>query len=100
MPVYMMNDLDKYSQASGLWIVPYSDWCLNCFSVTDILYSTISPPPHPLTIGFSPDRHQAIIWTPAGLLLMWPQGTYLSEIRIEIKHISSKKIRLKKKWSA
>ena len=34
--------------------------------------------------GLSPDRHQAIIWTNAGLLLIGPLGTNFSEILIEI----------------
>ena len=34
--------------------------------------------------GLSPDRHQAIIWTIAGLLLIGPLGKNFSEILIEI----------------
>ena len=34
--------------------------------------------------GLSPDRHQAIIWTNAGLMLIGPLGTNFSEILIEI----------------
>ena len=34
--------------------------------------------------GLSPNRRQAIIWTNAGLLLIGPLGTNLSEILIEI----------------
>ena len=45
--------------------------------------------------GLSPDRHQAIIWTNAGLLLIRPLGTNFSEILIEILTFSFKKIRLK-----
>ena len=45
--------------------------------------------------GLSPDRRQAIIWTNAGLLLIGPLGTNLSEILIEILTFSFKKIRLK-----
>ena len=45
--------------------------------------------------GLSPDRHQAIIWTNAGLLLIGPLGTIFSEILIEILTFSLKKIRLK-----
>ena len=32
--------------------------------------------------GLSPGRHQAIIWTNDGILLIWPLGTNLSEILI------------------
>ena len=34
--------------------------------------------------GLSPGRRQAIIWTNAGILLIGPLGTNLSEILIEI----------------
>ena len=45
--------------------------------------------------GLSPDRHQAIIWTNAGILLIGPLGTNFSEILIEILTFSIKKMRLK-----
>ena len=45
--------------------------------------------------GLSPERRQAIIWTNAGILLIGPLGTNFSEILIEIKTFSLKKIRLK-----
>ena len=45
--------------------------------------------------GLSSDRHQAIIWTNAGILLIGPLGTNFSEILIEILIFSIKKMRLK-----
>ena len=45
--------------------------------------------------GLSPGRHQAIIWTNAGILLIGTLGTNLSEILIEIQTFSFKKLRLK-----
>ena len=45
--------------------------------------------------GLSPGRHQAIIWTNAGILLIGPLGTNFSEILIEIPTFSFKKMRLK-----
>ena len=45
--------------------------------------------------GFSPGRHQAIIWTIAGILLIGPLGTNFSVILIEINTFSFKKIHLK-----
>ena len=45
--------------------------------------------------GLSPGRHQAIIWTSAGILLIGPLGTNFSEILIEIITFSFKKMRLK-----
>ena len=50
----------------------------------------------------SPDRRQAIIWTKAGILLIGPLRTDLSEIFIEILTFSFKKMRMKvssaKRW--
>ena len=45
--------------------------------------------------GLSPERHQAVIWTNAGILLIGPLGTNFSELLIEIQTFSLKKIRLK-----
>ena len=45
--------------------------------------------------GLSPDRHQAIIWTSAGILLIGPWGTNFIEILIGIHTFSFKKIHLK-----
>ena len=45
--------------------------------------------------GLSPERRQAIIWTNVGILLIGPLEIYFSEILIEIKTFSLKKIRLK-----
>ena len=45
--------------------------------------------------GLSPGRRQAILWTNAGILLMGPLRTNLSEILIEIHTFSFKKIHLK-----
>ena len=43
----------------------------------------------------SPDRHQAIIWNNAGILLIGPLGTNFNEILVNIHIISFKKIHLK-----
>ena len=51
--------------------------------------------------GLSPDRHQAIIWTNARLLLIWTLGTNFSEISSEIHTFSFQKMHLKRscmKW--
>ena len=45
--------------------------------------------------GLSPSRHQAIIWTNDGILLIGPLGTNFSEILIEIPTFSFKEMRLK-----
>ena len=45
--------------------------------------------------GLSPGRHQAIIWTSAGILLIGPLGTNFSEILIKIQTFSFKKMHLK-----
>ena len=51
--------------------------------------------------GLSPGRHQAIIWTNAGILLIGPLGTNFSGILIGIQTFSFKKMRFKvssSKW--
>ena len=51
--------------------------------------------------GLSPSRHQAIIWTNAGILSIGHLGTNFSEILIEIHTFSFKKMHLKRssgKW--
>ena len=45
--------------------------------------------------GLSPDRRQAIFWTNAGILLIWPLGTNFSEMLIEIFTSLFKKMHLK-----
>ena len=45
--------------------------------------------------GLSPGRRQAIIWTNAGILLIWTIGTDFNEMLIEIHTFSVKKIHLK-----
>ena len=45
--------------------------------------------------GLSPGRHQAVIWTNAGVLLNRPLGTNFSEVLIKIHTFSFKKIHLK-----
>ena len=45
--------------------------------------------------GLSPDRRHAIIWTNAGILLIWTLGTNFSEILSEIHTFSFKKMHLK-----
>ena len=47
--------------------------------------------------GLSPVRRQAIIWTNAGILSIWPLETNFSEILIEILTVSFKNMRFK--WS-
>ena len=45
--------------------------------------------------GLSPGRHQAVIWTNAGILLIGPLGPNFSEILIKIYIFSFKKMHLK-----
>ena len=45
--------------------------------------------------GLSPERHQAIIWTSAGALLIGPLGTNFSEMLFRIQIFSFKKMHLK-----
>ena len=77
-----------------------SNWLTHWGRVTHICVSK-------LTIigsdnGLSPDRRQAIIWTYARILLIWPLGTNFNEIEIEINKFSLKKIHFKMssgKWA-
>ena len=45
--------------------------------------------------GLSPGRHQPMMWTNAGILLIEPLGTNFREILIGIQILSFKKMRLK-----
>ena len=45
--------------------------------------------------GLAPGRHQAIIWTIVGILLIGPLGTNFSEFLIVIQTFSFKKMHLK-----
>ena len=45
--------------------------------------------------GLSHSRHQAIIWSNARILLIWPIGTNFNEISIDIHTFSFNKIHLK-----
>ena len=45
--------------------------------------------------GLSPGRHQVIVWTNAGTLLIWPCGKNFSETLIKINISPFKKIHLK-----
>ena len=45
--------------------------------------------------GLSPGRRQVIIWTNAGILLIWPLGTMFSENLIEIHTFLFKRMHLK-----
>ena len=45
--------------------------------------------------GLSPGQHQAIMWTNAGILLIGPLGTNISDILIKIHTFSFKKMHLK-----
>ena len=45
--------------------------------------------------GLSPGRRQTIIWTNAGILLIWPKGTNFGEMLFEIQTFSFKNIDVK-----
>ena len=49
--------------------------------------------------ALSPGRHQAIIWTNAGILLIGPLGTDFSEILIEFSIFLFKLVQLKLLYS-
>ena len=79
--------------AAGILLCMTEIWLTHWGRVTHICVSN-------LTIigsdnGFSPGRRQVIIWTNAGVLFIWPLGTNLSEILIEILTFSFTKMRFK-----
>ena len=85
------RDIEK-KQAMGcpLWLVrPSHQWgqvTHICVSNLNIIGSDN---------GLLPGRHQAIIWTNAGILLTGPLGTNFNEILIEIHTFSLKEMHLK-----
>ena len=99
----------KYGTATQVLFMTFSiSWCYRCH----ILEAIYMPPDVThwgrvthicvgnLAIigsdnGLSPGRRQAIIWTNAGILLIWPLGTNFSELSIEIQAFSFKKNHLK-----
>ena len=96
-PLSPMERIDRTLTAIDVDKRPFNyshpDWLTHWGRVTHICDSE-------LTIigsddGLSPGRHQAIIWTNAGILLFGPLETNFSEIFIEILTISFKKMRLK-----
>ena len=103
MALYLMQ---SNWQATPEWYIFYAYtrfvfWvCIIIIIISSSSSSFNSLRPSELTIigsdnGLSPERHQAIIWTNAGILLIGPLGTNFSEILIEIQTFSLKKMRLK-----
>ena len=78
------------------WIVPFS-WCcaINTLRPSDAYIFVGNLATIGSDNGLSPGRHQAITWTNAGILLIGPSWTNLSEILNEIPTFSFKKMRLK-----
>ena len=83
----------KFTYLSFHWSLPGANELTHWGRVTHICVSKLT------TIGsdngLSPGRRQAIIWTNAGILLIWPLGTNFSEILIGIQTFSIKKMHLK-----
>ena len=74
-----------------------SEWLTHWGRMTHIKKLTTIGSDNDLSHG----RHQTIIWTNAGILLIGPLGTYFNEISIEIQTLSCKKIHFKmlyEKW--
>ena len=80
--------INRYSHSYVKWC-PLTHWG----RVTHICVSKLTI--IGLDNGLSPGRRQAIIWTNAGIKLIGPLGTNLSEILIEIFIFSFKKMHLK-----
>ena len=91
---------EKFHQTPQFWELMETATIILCFSklthwgqVTHICVSKLSILGS--DNGLSPDRRQAIIWTNAGILLIWPLGTNFSEILIAINTFSFMKMHLK-----
>ena len=87
------GDLRRIALMTSLWWVKLISQLTHWGRVTHICVSK-------LTIigsdnGLSPGRRQAIIWTNAGILLIWTLGTNFSEILSKIHIFSFKKIHFK-----
>ena len=94
----VLKKADKLNLSLSHWLGPFIKWSLHnalthwgrathiCVNNLTIIASDN---------GLSPGRRQAIIWTSAGILLIGPLGTNFSEILVEIKTFSFKKMRLK-----
>ena len=87
---------DSKKTNNGRWIVLSSSTRPHSHTVQPICHICVSK----LTIigsqnGLLPGRCQAIIWTNAGILLIWPFQTNFSEISIDIQTFSFKKIYFK-----
>ena len=77
----------------GLWLTICLHWLTHWGRVTHVCVSKLSILDS--DNGLSPGRRQAIIWTNAGILLIWTLGTNFSEIISEIHAYSFKKMHLK-----
>ena len=84
------NTIDMWQHMDGVtrlqWVNTRATHIYVCISKLTIIG---------LDSGLLPGRHQAIIRTNAGILLIWPLGTNFSEISIKIYAFSFKKMHLK-----
>ena len=78
------------SQVTGaIWQLVLTHWCRTMHICVGKLTTIGSDN------GLSPGRRQTIIWTNAGILLIGPLGTNVSEILIECHSFSFKKMHIK-----
>ena len=84
---FWVASLDYHTNATHLWLLTHWGRVTHiCVGKLTIIGSDN---------GLSPGRRQAIIWTNAGILLIWPLGTNFSEILIAIETFSFNKMHLK-----
>ena len=117
MKSYLNNKVQKIDKDSRGWLTEFRSKCWSKrSSMTNWKWCEICPLAQKLHLthwgrvmhicvsnliiigsdnGLLPGRHQAIIWTNAGLLLIRTLGTNFSEILIKILTFSFKKRRLK-----
>ena len=78
LSLFSVHILILWCRRCLIWLT-YSDWVTHiCFSKLTIIGSDNR---------LSPGRWQAIIWTIAGILLIWPEGTTFSAILIKNAYI-------------
>ena len=97
-----------FALARGCWfLVNLTLWCLLTMIIKSFVavFNSLGPSDAFICVsklniigsdnGLSPTRHQAIIWTNAGILLIRPLRTNFSEIFIEVYTFSFKKMHSK-----
>ena len=81
------------ARKAGWDLGPVSMWRIGFITIR-IIYMSLNLSITGSANGLSPDRHQDIIWTNAGILLIGRRGTNFNEILIKIQQFSLTKMAL------